>query len=86
MKRLLKKTAMVVILFAFGYRKNGHMHTRSGYGNMSKIWFSDQDGKETIHGLGDYTGFVMPFEASLWKFIKFVRRCKQSSYFDMWER
>jgi hypothetical protein len=85
MKRLIKKVSMIIILFIFGYYKNGEMYRRSGYGNMSQIWFSDYNGKETIHGLGDLTSFAIPFEASLWKFIKFVRRCKQSSYFDMWE-
>ena len=78
MKRLLKKTAMVVILFAFGYRKNGHMYTRSGYGNMSKIWFSDQDGKETIHGL------VQCPQLILFKFALFHNKKKSpTQHFDL---
>jgi hypothetical protein len=85
MKRLLKKNAMVLILFLFGYHKRGTQFERSGYGHMGRIWFVNHKEKETVHGLGDYTSFVIPFNASLWEFIKFVRRCKQSSYFDMWE-
>lgn len=76
---------MIVILFFFGYFKRGSQFERSGYGHMGRIWFVNHNGKETIHGVGDYTSYVIPFNASVREFIKFVRTCKQSSYFDMWE-
>lgn len=85
MKRRLKKVAMVVTLFLFGYFKRGQQFEKSGYARMSRIWFTKENGKETIHGLGDFTSYSLPFDASFGQFVKLVKLCKQSSYFDMWE-